>query len=160
MATPRLEGRNGSIWRDTLNGLTQEAIAAKYNISQQQVSTVLRTIAASIPEEERQHLIARERDFLDALRVRAMELVDAPPIPAYSQGRPILMADGETVAEDHSGRVAAMKLAIQLHEKVANLTGLNAPKQITTTVHVAAQAEAAQAAAEAVGYLHDDGPDD
>lgn len=47
-AGPRLDGRNGEIWRQYLMGRTQEAIADEYGIGQQRVSEVLAAVRESI----------------------------------------------------------------------------------------------------------------
>lgn len=47
---PRLDGRDGVIWRDYLYGHTQEQIAADHDISQSRVSQILTEIRESIPQ--------------------------------------------------------------------------------------------------------------
>lgn len=60
---PRLDGRNGDIWRAYVGGATQEAIASEYGVSQQRVSQVLAEVRDSIPDTARTDaaLLAHER---------------------------------------------------------------------------------------------------
>lgn len=133
--SPRLAGRNGAIWKAYVSGATQEAIAAEHGLSQERVSQIVREIRSSIPPEDRAHLVQRETEFLDQMRRLALDLVERPPIPAYINGKPILMEDGVTVAEDHTARLAAWDRAIKAHERLSKLLGLDAAAKVDTTVH-------------------------
>lgn len=156
---PRLEDRNGAIWRAHVSGVTQEAIAAEHGISQERVSQIIRQIRESIPEVDRAHLVQRETEFLERLRVEALKLVDRGPIPAYSNGKPIMSFDGETIAEDHSGRLAALDRAVRLHERLAKLLGLDAPAKADVSLTVAERDATSAAAASALAYLTGDADD-
>jgi hypothetical protein len=129
----RLQGRNGKVWRAYVRGDTQETIAARHNITRGRVSQILTEIRQSIPPEDRATLVLRETEFLDNLRRIALDLVEAGPTPAYSNGKPILMEDG-LIAEDHSGRLAAFDRAVKVHERLCKLLGLDAPKESNVTV--------------------------
>lgn len=144
----RLAGRDGVIWKAYVSGATQEAIANEHGISRERVSQILTRIRESIPEDERAHLVRREADFLDQMRRVVLDLVDASPIPAYSNGKPILMEDGVTVAEDHSGRLAAWDRAVKAHERLSKLLGLDAPAKADVSL-VGLEREATDAAAKA-----------
>lgn len=141
---PRLEDRNGAIWRAHVSGMTQEAIAAEHGISQERVSQIIRQVRESIPDVDRVHLVQRETEFLESLRVEALKLVDRGPIPAYSNGKPILSFDGVTVAEDHSGRLAALDRAVRLHERLSKLLGLDAAAKVEATVTTPGDLEVVQ----------------
>lgn len=130
-----LTGRTGRIWRAYVSGATQEAIAREHGITQGRVSRILSEIRDSIPDADRAHLVQREADFLDQMRRVVLDLVDRPPIPAYSNGKPILMEDG-TVAEDHSGRIAAWDRALKAHERLSKLLGLEAAAKTDVTMSV------------------------
>lgn len=148
----RLEGRNGAIWRAHTSGQTQEAIAAEYGITQGRVSQILSAVRASLPVEDRADLVRREVDLLDRLRTEALELWAADPIPAYSNGKPIELPDG-TVAQDHTGRLAGLKAAVDLHTRLAKMLGLDAATKVEATV-TSLEREAAVAAADAaVAFL-------
>jgi hypothetical protein len=60
---PRLDGRDGQVWRDYLLGHTQEKIATKHRISQQRVSQIVTEIRDSIPQTSKTDaaLLALER---------------------------------------------------------------------------------------------------
>jgi hypothetical protein len=69
---PRLDGRDGEVWRAYLFGYTQERIAADHGISQSRVSQIITEIRASIPQSNKTDaaLLALER--LDALLTGVM----------------------------------------------------------------------------------------
>jgi predicted transcriptional regulator len=69
---PRLDGRNGQIWRSYILGHTQEQIAAEHDLSQARVSEIIRAVRESIPDNARADaaLLAMER--LDALLTSLM----------------------------------------------------------------------------------------
>lgn len=139
----RLAHRNGEIWRAYVAGKTQDAIAAEFGLSQRRVSDIIAEVRETIPPEDRAHLVQREADFLDEMRQVVLELVQGPPIPAYSNGRPILMPDG-SIAEDHSGRLAAWDRAIKAHERLAKLLGLDAAAKVEATVTAPEELEVVQ----------------
>lgn len=126
----RTADRDYDIWHRYTNGQTQEEIGAHYSLDHSTISRVIARMRNDIPIEERRARQRRQLADLDHLREQALELADADPIPAYSQGRPILMADG-TPAEDHTGRVRAMDLAVKLQEREAKALGLDAATKIS-----------------------------
>lgn len=150
-----LTGRTGAIWQAYIRGATQEAIAAEHGISQQRVSQILAAVRESIPELDRAHLVQREAEFIDHLRTLALDLVDRPPIPAYSNGKMIRMEDG-TAAEDHSGRLAALDRAVKLHERLSKLHGLDAPAKADVSLVGQERDATGEAAAAALAFLQDD----
>jgi hypothetical protein len=133
----RFAGRDGEIWRAYTRGETQESIGKRFGITQTRVSQIIVQVRASIPEPDRVALILRETEFLDQMRLTALALVDSRPIPAYSNGKPIIMDDG-TPAEDHSGRLAAYDRALKAHERYCRLLGLDAPTRSDVAATVAA----------------------
>ena len=64
---PRLDGRNGEIWRAYLFGKTQEAIAEEFELSQQRVSEVIREVRESLPETDANELRRADLERLDAM---------------------------------------------------------------------------------------------
>lgn len=153
MAPDRLVGRTGEVWKAYVSGATQEAIANEHGISQQRVSQILATVRDSIPEADRAHLVQREVEFLDQMRRMVLDLTDKAPIPAYSNGKPILMEDGVTVAEDHSGRLAAWDRAIKAHERLSRLLGLDAPAKADVNLIAQETDATSQAASAALAFL-------
>lgn len=125
MATDRLMGRNGEVWRAYLRGETQESIGARVGVSQTRVSQIIADARQAIPLQTREEQAAQSAELLRELRCLAMELVDAPPVPAYSNGRPILLEDGSP-AYDHTGRLTAMRAVLDIEKRAAQLMGLDA----------------------------------
>lgn len=148
----RLTGRNGQIWLAFIAGETQEALAARFDISQQRVSQIIADCRAAVPASTREELVQEAAELLRRLRRGAMELVEAGPIPAYSNGRPIVLDDGST-AEDHTARLAAMRMVLSVEERAAKLLGLDAATRMEHTVSGAEQAAAQSAALDAAARL-------
>lgn len=126
----RTADRDYDVWQRYTNGETQTEIGARYGIDQATVSRILARMRDDVPIEERRARQRRQLADLDHMRENALALADAAPIPAYSQGRAILMADG-TQAEDHTGRVRAMDLVVKLQEREAKALGLDAATRIS-----------------------------
>lgn len=151
----RLMGRNGSIWREYVRGATQEALAAKYGVSQPTVAAAIAYVRDSIPQQERAELVAQEVDYLRQVRSEAMQLWDAvaAPVTAGKDGEVVRDPEhGDAVVRDHSGRIAGARLALDISRHLARLTGLEASQkvEISTGEEPASQ----RAAAEAAAYLH------
>jgi transcriptional regulator with XRE-family HTH domain len=151
---PRLEGRTGEVWRLHVAGWTQEAIGEKYGISQQRVSQLISAVRAQIPEVDRTQLIARELELLDTSRAMALELATAPLPPAFDQKGNVLMDPGtKKPVLDATGRVAAVKLALETQRDMRKLLGLDQPLKVDATVTDAAAVKAAELAAEAAARM-------
>ncbi len=145
---PRLEGRNGKIWRLYCRGKTQEALSEEFGISQQRVSQIINEVRDSIGPQERADLVKRETDLLDMLRTEVLELWDKPANKAYA-------ANGRELegVEDHSGRLAALARAESLTARLHRVLGLDAPQKVDLSL--AGEEEAARkAAADAISHLH------
>ena len=129
-ARNRTADRDYDIWKRYTSGETQQAIADHYGLTQPAISLIISRMRDDIPIEERRARQRRQLADLDHMREQALSLADADPIPAYSQGKAILMADG-TPAEDHTGRVRAMDLVVKLQEREAKALGLDAATRIS-----------------------------
>lgn len=127
----RTADRDYDIWLAYSDGQTQEDIATRYNLDQSTVSRIITRMRDDIPIEERRARQRRQLADLDHLRQAALQLADADPIPAYSNGKPIILADGQTVAEDHTSRVRAMDLVVKLQEREAKALGTDAATKIS-----------------------------
>lgn len=158
--TPRLEGRTGQIWKMTVMGKTQEAIAEHFGIDQSRVSQIIAEVRASIPPLDKEALIQREVEFLETIRERAQELAEMDLPPAFSQKGEMLVDRQGNPVLDAAGRVSALKLHLDIQARLAKMVGLEAPTKVDTTVNDITQQAAAKAAAEAMARLHAAGEDD
>lgn len=109
---PRLDGRNGEIWRGYLFGITQEALAEEHGISQARVSQILSEVRNSLPETDLMELRRADLERLDVM------------LPNN-----ILMA----VAGDKD----AVSSVLKIMERRAKLLGLDAPTKQEVTGRVA-----------------------
>lgn len=69
---PRLDGRDGAIWRAYLFGHTQERIAADHGLSQQRVSEIISDIRAAIPQADKTDAALLDLERLSALLTGVM----------------------------------------------------------------------------------------
>lgn len=134
----RTADRDFDIWLRYGEGETQEEIAAHYGITHQRVSQIIARMRDDVPVEERRARQRRQLADLDYMRSEALDLVDRDPIPAYSNGKPILLVDGQ-IAEDHTGRMRAMDLAVKLQEREAKAIGTDAATRISVEAEQAGE---------------------
>ena len=127
----RTADRDFDIWQRYVNGETQEEIAAAHGLGQTTISKIISRMRDDTPIEERRARQARALADLDQLRQAALALVEAEPIPAYSNGRPIELPDDGGVAKDHSGRVKGMEMLLKVMERQAKALGLDAPTRVS-----------------------------
>lgn len=160
----RLSERDWDMWVAYVKGTTQREIAAQYGLAQSTVSERLKAAKESIPPEERDLVVRRHLDEIASVSRELWKLIDAEPVPAYSNGRRMTMPNeaapddpdipGDQVW-DHSGRITAMRELREWQKRQATLIGLDAPTQqeITATVEevpaIVAKVRAAQEAAQA-----------
>ncbi len=154
-ANPKLEGRNGEIWKLYVQGWTQEAIAEKYNLTQGRIAQIIAAVRATIPETDRAHLIQRELELLDTARVMALELALSPLPPAFDKdGNALRDPESKAIVRDATGRVQAVKLALETQRDMRKLLGLDQPLKVDATVTDAAAIKAAELAAEAAARMN------
>jgi uncharacterized protein (DUF2336 family) len=149
----RLESRDGDIWRGYLLGKTQVTLAEEFGISHQRVSQIVAAARADCADPE---LSTARREHLEVMRMlqaTAVEIMDTPVPPAYSNGRPVLDEDG-TMVRDYSTRLAALDRVAKTQERLAKVLGLDAP--IKAEVTVDASRATAEAAADALSYVMGD----
>jgi hypothetical protein len=106
---PRLDGRDGEVWRAYLYGHTQEQIATDHGISQQRVSQIITEIRDSIPQASK-----TDAALLDLER---LSMLLAGVMPAAR--------DGETKA---SGA------ALRILERRAKMLGLDATESLSVVL--------------------------
>jgi len=136
MATPkrniRVSTRDREIFRMYVRHKTQQRIADELDMSQRSVSEAIKRARSEIPVETKQEQRAQMATLLDEFVAELVELVERDPIPAYSNGRPIVIEagqDGEAdvVAMDYSTRIRAMEVAKAMIESKRKMFGLDEP---------------------------------
>lgn len=152
-----LEGRAGAIWRAWVGGKSQEAIGLEYGITQGRVAQIIGAVRASIPPAQRSELVQREVEFLDYARTVFMDLVHAAPPPAFdTKGQALVDPRTGQHVLDMTGKVAALKAAVETQSRLSKLLGLDAPVRAEITVDALAQETAERLAADAQAYLNGD----
>lgn len=106
---PRLDGRNGAVWRGYLLGQTQEALAAEHGISQQRISQILGEVRASIPDDARTDAALLDLERLDMMLTGLL--------PAAVKGDPV-----------------AARAALQVLARRAKQLGLDAAEPLSITI--------------------------
>lgn len=152
--TSRLTARDWEIWKKWTQGKPQVALSAEYQISQQRVSQIVRTVRDSIPQETRDELVRRELDLWNALRAEVLEeIYGAKPAPVTAGKDGDLVRDPETqeIVRDHGGRLAGLKMALNISESLRRMLGADAAQKVD--VNVGEEAAALEAAEAAVSRL-------
>lgn len=109
---PRLDGRNGEIWRGYLFGRTQEALAEEYGISQTRISQIITEVRNTLPETDANELRRADLERLDAM------------LPLNIQ----MAVNGDK---------DAVSSVLKIMERRAKLLGLDAPTKQEVTGRVA-----------------------
>ena len=155
MAGPSSPERDLEMWRHHVRGKRQADIARMYGITQQSVCDAIARHRATIPEETRDQITRREVDYLTSIRDEVLALwVDTlgAPVTAGKDGKIVMDPKTQEVVRDHTGRLTAVRTALQITERLHKLTGLDAAIRVDITKTEADAANAA--AAEAVAHLH------
>lgn len=146
MAGERFASRDAQIWELWVNGHSQPALAKRFNLSNQRISQIVAIFRESIGVEEKAEIVARSVGQLHWVEREFHAIAAAPPLPAYSNGRPILEVDPDTgeekVAEDHSARMTALRELRATNESIRKLTGADAKVESSVTVQTSPELSA------------------
>lgn len=128
--TPRLEGRNGTIWRQhVIYRRTMEDIGEEFNLSTARISQIITEARAAIPKHDLDFMRQESIELYQELGRRAMEIVDLVPAPVVvGKDGDILYENGEIV-RDYSGRLRAMETAAKMDVERRKLMGLDAAQK-------------------------------
>ena len=121
--------RDLAIWEAACRREPSQKIAERYGITRQRVNQIVKTMGGQVTPEARSEMIARTAQLYDEWLWDTAQLVRADPIPAFSNGRAILLDDG-TPALDHSGRLAAMQTGLKITESWRKMIGLDQPAKV------------------------------
>lgn len=135
MGPQRNVARDRAIVREYMSGRSLAAVGEKYGLSQSRTHEIVKAWREAFPPEAKEELVVRDSAWLDEKRAEAAELWDMAPVPAYSNGRPIEMPDGSP-AWDHSGRIAGLKLALDIQARLSKMLGLDAAARSDVSVTV------------------------
>jgi len=147
---PQLVERDNALWEAYVAGGSVAQLAVQFEMSGAGVKRRLDFLRRKYGELEANDAVSmRQRLIMSALDVmkNLSELMHSDPIPAYSNGKPVVDADGE-IAWDYSTRINAAKALLLANRRLSELTGADAPAQVEITVTEQAQ-QSAQEAAEA-----------
>lgn len=130
----RLFGRNGSIWRDHVRGMTTEALSAKYGLSVAAIRGILQSVRAGIPQRDREAMILREYELYNVRRQMLVGVILLGPQPVKTvTGKIVRTENGDMIREDCGQMLAANRELERLQRSMAILFGLNAPTKIDVT---------------------------
>lgn len=130
MASTRNLARNREMYRLWIQGMPQHEIGAKFGILQSAVAIALKDfrenhISEQMKEDLRQELDAWYRDTLWDMQ----KIAELGPIPAYSNGRPIVTGQDENgddvYADDWSGAIKARELQLKVQDARRKMLGLD-----------------------------------
>lgn len=126
---PRLDGRNGDIWRLYLSGWSQARIAEHHGIGQQRVSQILREVRESIPEQDRQNVRTTVVERLDTMIAEAHEIMRSHHYVVSNSGKIVCDEDGHPLRDD-GPRLQAAKAIVQFDAERRKLLGLDSPTKL------------------------------
>lgn len=151
--------RDLEIWKAWVGGKHPLTIAKTYDMTARHVEKVIADMKAEIAANEptvadfRQMIVHGTLDVISEMTDR----LHSRPAPAYSNGRPIMVIDPvtgeETQANDWGFQMMAADRILKAHERLAKITGVEAPTEHNVTVTVQAQQMAETAAREALARL-------
>jgi hypothetical protein len=138
MASERLEGRNGKIWRSyAIKGMTCEAIAEQFSLSSTRVSEIVAEVRATIPAPDREHMLQESLELIKYVKQQATDIVEMAGAPIFVGKDGDIARDPEgNVVRDYSGRMAALNLAIKADDTIAKRLGLDAATKTESTASV------------------------
>jgi hypothetical protein len=149
--------RDEAIWMDYIGGMRVEQIALKYGIKTNYTNTVVNKMGKKFADSQETLDHWRTRISHGTLEVMAKmtELMRAEPIPAYSNGKPILSDpdDPTSIASDYSTRINAAKVLLIAQKRLSDMLGLDAAMQIDINLTAQASEQAATAAEEALARV-------
>jgi hypothetical protein len=147
-----------AVWQMWVGGKSTIQIASHFDMNVLTLTNTLRRLKAEAAENEptlaefRQMIV---HGTLDVISVMTDRLHSAPN-RAYSNGKAITNIDEngvETPAWDYAMQMAAADRILKAHERLAKITGVEAPTEHAVTVTVQAQEMAEAAAREALARL-------
>lgn len=123
------------------SGWTVAAIAAKYECSLRNVQQRLERHRKTLPETERADRRQEIEQFYQAQLRKVTDIASLGPIPAYSNGRPILVnpgwehdeSDSSTSPEyamDYTLVLRATDLAVKITGEIRKMYGLDEPTKV------------------------------
>lgn len=143
--------RDEEIWYKHIRGQSRSILAREYGVSHQAISQAIARHRATIPPHVKEEFVQGELDLARRLRNEMLALADMNGIPVTAGKDGNFVVDPETgqVARDYGGRIAAHRAALGWTERLARLTGADAPTQINLTASEASEADKAAAEAKA-----------
>lgn len=129
MATKRLEGRNGEIWRQYCRGRLQEDLAVEFELSRSRVSEIVNEVARGIPPDERDRWRIQSIEVLREVHLMVVGRLCEPSPPAFHAGEILHDEHGEIV-RDSGPFWTALSGLVRLQERMGRALGTDAPTQI------------------------------
>lgn len=113
-------------------------IAERLGISVQRVSQLAAAARAKMPPVDRTEMRRRLIDLKEDVIERALSLaaLEGAPVTAGKDGDVVYDPESNAVVRDMSGRVAALKLALEASRELRRLEGLDAATKTETSATV------------------------
>lgn len=133
---PRLEGRNGEVYRRwAVYRETQEVLAERFGISQPRVSEIIAAVKATLPADDLAEMRATSLELYAELGRRAMEIADlaAAPVAVGKDGNVLFDPESGDVVRDYAARMKALELAAKMDGERRKLMGLDSATKVETS---------------------------
>jgi DNA-binding CsgD family transcriptional regulator len=138
-ALPQLTQREREVW-DLYTGkqMRTTKIAEELGISFQRVSAIVAQCRAKMPPVDRTEMRRRLIDLKEDVIERALSLaaLEGAPVVAGKDGDIVRDPVDQSVVRDHSGRMQALKLALEASRELRRLEGLDAATKTETSATV------------------------
>jgi hypothetical protein len=136
---PKLQGRNGEIWRwVSLRGKTQEWCAQKYGLDQSTIAEIVKAVRDSIPPIDRAEMIQESIELIKYVKDQAVAMVELAGAPVAVGKDGNILYDPETgaIVRDYAARDRALATALKADDTLAKRLGLDAATKTETTATV------------------------
>lgn len=130
--SPQTTIRNREMFALRSKGASLAELAERYGVTVQAVSHALKTYRERMPEESKEDMRKDLTEFYREQMYRMMTIAEKGPIPAYSNGRPIIDENDEMV-QDYSGVAKSVDLAIKISGELRKMLGLDDATKIDTS---------------------------
>lgn len=136
----RNPARDWAIWEASCSGKTHAEIAVEFKLSRPRISQIVERMKGNVSVRARADVRADLAAELADMREAVAELarMDLPPKTVSSEAGIRYVRDPDTGAyvRDIGGRLSAIQTLLKVHERLAKMTGVDAPSETVTEAHI------------------------
>lgn len=136
---PEMTDREAEMWRlRSVNRWTMQKIGDHFGLSSQRVSVILADVREKMPPIDVAGVRQQALDFYDDMQRRLMELVElnGAPVTAGKDGEVVYDPESGAAVRDFSGRINALRAALDADKERRKLLGADAATKVESTATV------------------------